>query len=52
MNESTLDFLEGIAETEIQKKLIRIFSEKAGSDENHENILKDILSYIKEANND
>lgn len=48
MNESTLDYLEGIAETEIQKKLIRIFSEKTNSDENLDVILKEILSHIKE----
>ena len=47
MNESTLEYLEGIAETDIQKKLIKIFSEKTNSEENFDIILKEILDYIR-----
>ena len=51
MNEATLEYLEGIAETDVQKRMIKIFSEKTYSDEDFDTVLKEILNYIKEAKN-
>lgn len=47
MNEATLDYLEGIAETDIQKKMIQIFSEKLDLDVDLDIILKEILDYMR-----
>lgn len=51
MNEATLEYLEGMAETDIQKRMIQIFSEKTYSDEDFDTVLKEILNYIREAEN-
>lgn len=48
MNEATLDYLEGIAETDIQKKIVRIFSEKLDANVDLDVILKEILDYMKQ----
>ncbi|MDY0247725.1 MAG: hypothetical protein RBR26_12505 [Methanosarcina mazei] len=48
MNESTLEYLLGIAETDIQKKIIRLFSERIGPDIDPDVLLREILDYIRE----
>ena len=48
MNESTLEYLLGIAETDIQKKIIRLFSETISSDADLDVLLREILDYIRE----
>lgn len=51
MNEATLNYLMSIAKSDVQKKLIQIFSEKLDQgtdvDVNPDVILEEILDYIR-----
>ena len=47
MNEATLNYLEGIAETDVQKKMIQIFSKMLDTDVDTDVVLKEILDYMK-----
>jgi hypothetical protein len=49
MNDSTFEYLEGIAKTDIQKKLLQLFSEKTDCDDDYDLIVKEILTYMREA---
>ncbi|MDN5357103.1 MAG: hypothetical protein PWR17_272 [Candidatus Methanomethylophilaceae archaeon] len=48
MNEATLEYILGIAETDIQKKIIQLFSEKISPDVDPDILLREILKYMRE----